>query len=103
MNSQEFLATQLTQAFQQASRKGDLPAQVRLARGTVTALILEGGIDADLVAPINRLAGGPFDPTRSTPAGDLWSNDTAHLDAAVAIGIAIGQLVHPDVFKKGGA
>jgi len=39
----------------------------------------------------------------TTPAEALWSNYTAHLHAAVAIGIAIGQLVHPDVFKKGGA
>jgi hypothetical protein len=34
---------------------------------------------------------------------DSWVDYCTHLSAAFALGIAIGQLVSPDVFKTGGA
>jgi hypothetical protein len=36
-------------------------------------------------------------------AGEDWDGQCHHLKAAYALGIAIGQLVHPDVFTVGGA
>jgi hypothetical protein len=103
-NSQKFLANKTTQAFLKAERACDLATQVRLAREVVRKLIMVGGIDTTRLGPIDALVGRPFNALPVTDGSGLeWQDYSQHIAAAIAIGIAIGQLVHPDVFKKGGA
>jgi hypothetical protein len=89
--------------FVAASQAADLPAQLRLARETARQLVLNGVVDGENVLnAINELAGGGFEANLTTPGGDVWSDFCRHVDAAFALGIVVGQLVHPDVFKNGG-
>ena len=59
------------------------------------------GLSDDPCDLAERLAGGGFLREPNNAVG--WDTFCAHLRAALAMGIAIGQLVHPDVFKTGGA
>jgi hypothetical protein len=95
--------------FIAASAAGDLLAQIRLARPAALDLILNGGIDGDRthLEVIDELVGGRLkEPTytmESAAHTDMWVDYCHHINAAFAIGIVIGQLVHPDVFKTGGS
>jgi hypothetical protein len=88
-----------TDLFIAASNTSDLAAQIRIARTEALDQVQGEGLRADFIDRIDRLAG------RFKPGGgpDGWSKYCRHLDAAFALGIAIGQLVHPDAFSKPGS
>jgi hypothetical protein len=86
------------QAFLKACTMGDLRAQVQIARAEARELIWVHGIDEDQLETIAQLAGEHL----SAIGQDGWFDYCAHLSAAFALGIAIGQLVSPDLFKSGG-
>jgi hypothetical protein len=88
-------------AFVAACEAGDLLAQVRIAKKKALFLIMEDGIDQDKVDVIDALVGEPF--VRGGADTQTWKSYCYHIDAALALGIAIGQLVHRDVFSTGGA
>lgn len=91
--------TNTQRAFIAINKKGDLPAAVQLARTVVTTDLLNGLID-DPCDLAERLAGSRLREPNNAVG---WDTFCAQLRAALAMGIAIGQLVHPDVFKtKGG-
>ena len=100
----------LQQAFLAASTEGDLVEQVRLARPKARELVWACGIAEDNIESIGHLAGDfcpeVDDSTRARAhdpvANAEWEAYCHHLNAAFALGIAIGQLVSPDVFKSGG-
>jgi hypothetical protein len=85
------------QAFLAAYTKGDLVAQIKIARTAAHYVILAHGVDADNLDTFAELA-GPHTAIRE----EDWPDYCVHLSAAFAFGIAIGQLVHPDVFFKTG-
>lgn len=90
--------------FVAATNAADLDAQLRLARGPACRLILYGidGTIGALSEAIDELAGGTYKPKLpNREASDDWADYCLHLDAAFALGVVIGQLVHPDVFKTG--
>ena len=88
----------LHQQFLAASEHGDLPAQVQVAREAAVTLLNTSGLDqGEEFDQITALA-GDFKPAGGS---DAWDSYCQHLRAAYALGIAIGQLVHPDVFKAG--
>ncbi len=99
--------------FVAASAAADLCAQIRLARPAALDMILNGGIDGDRdhLEVIDELVGGRLKERTYTTesaahtdvATDVWVDYCHHINAAFAIGIVLGQLVHPDVFKTGGA
>lgn len=89
--------------FVAAATAADLEAQIRFARETARRLVLAGIDDGEnLVHAIDELAGGTFESNLTTPGGEVWTDYCHHLDAAFVLGIVVGQLVHPDLFKKGG-
>jgi hypothetical protein len=89
--------------FVAAANADDLPAQIRLARETARQLVLAGIDDPEaVITAINTLAGGGFEANLTTPGGEVWTDYSHHLDAAFALGIVVGQWLHPDVFKPGG-
>jgi hypothetical protein len=92
--------TKAQRAFIPINQKGDLPAAVTLARTVVSRELLSGAFEDDAPSLAQQLA-GPIarDAHREVP----WDAVCAQLLAALAMGIAIGQLVSPDVFKTGGA
>jgi hypothetical protein len=86
------------QAFLAATATGNLPAQIQLAREQARDLLMTSGLDAeDELTHVAALAG-----ECKRTAGEDWEGQCNHLKAAYALGIAIGQLVHPDVFRIGG-
>jgi len=93
--------TKAQRAFIPIQEKGDLPAAVTLARSVVTGALLSGNFDDD----VNGLAASLAGQVEPEPKHDdvVWSVFCEQLMAALAMGIAIGQLVHPDVFKTGRA
>jgi hypothetical protein len=92
-----------SQAFVAADDAGNLAARVQIARAVARALIARRGVDADPFEAVDELAGGPFEPELAATTGDMWTAYGHHISAAVALGIAIGQLIHPDLFKTVGA
>jgi hypothetical protein len=100
-------APRLQKAFMAASTKGDLAAQVRIARVSAREMIWLRGVDDENLHVMEELA-GPF-PDPGPPPGDArsravpWELYCHHINAAFALGIAVGQLVHPDVFTPGAA
>ena len=88
-------------AFARAHIAGDLPAAVELARHQAKREILSGGVEYDSMSFAETLAGElKRDPdSNSVP----WASFCRFVYAAYALGIVTGQLVHPDVFKSGGA
>jgi len=91
--------TKAQRAFMPINKSGDLPAAVTLARSVVTAALLSGDFDDDAPSHAARLAG----EIERNDTGVSWDTFFSHVLAALAMGIAIGQLVSPDVFKTGGA
>jgi hypothetical protein len=87
-------------AFRAASEKGDLRAQVRIAGEMARHMVVADGIEQERMDAFNKLAGGKFEHAASSV--EVWSSYCDHISAAYALGIAVGQLVHPDVFKTGG-
>jgi hypothetical protein len=92
--------TKAQRAFIAINKRGDLPAAVQLARGVLIGggLLNVGGDDPCAIAA--ELAGEVQE--RCTHGAVGWNVHCAHVMAAIAMGIAIGQLTHPDVFTKGG-
>jgi hypothetical protein len=86
------------QVFLEACTQGDLRVQVQIARAEARELIWIHGIDESQLEAITELAG----EHPSAIGQDSWPDYCAHLSAAFALGIAIGQLVSPDLFKPGG-
>jgi len=87
----------LQDRFRAASDAGNLAAMLALARGEALALIRAHGLATeDELERVNALAGD------FKPAGEDWFTYVRHVHAAYALGLAIGQLVHRDVFAHGG-
>lgn len=86
--------------FVAASDAGDVVRQVQIASAAARRMIVGEGLDLDL-HNLRTLAGVEF-PTK-LDAEHNWAAYCHHINAAFALGIAIGQLVHPDLFKPGGA
>lgn len=84
--------------FEKAYKAGDLRAMVQLARETLATQLFTGRVDDDPGTLINLLRG-----ERDREAGDPVVEQWADLFAALAMGIALGQLIHPDVFGIKGA
>jgi hypothetical protein len=104
LNSAERNAQRVVQARQRAflaaSSKGDLPAQIQIAREQAREMLMTSGLDDE--EELNHAAA--LAGVQSGAAGD-WESVCHHLKAVYALGIAIGQLVHPDMFtpnKKAG-
>jgi hypothetical protein len=93
-----------SKAFLSAVKSGRLDVQVQIARGTARYLIEEGGLRAvsERHDHVDELAGGPFDRERTDGDDETYTDYCHHIQAALALGIAIGQLVSPDVFKTHG-
>src|SRR4051812_11788023 len=85
------------QQFRRAADAGDLRAQVHVARAEAVDLLSVGGLHSEEEFRSVAALAGAF-PKHDI---DTWSDQCRHLKAAYALGIAIGQLVHPDVFKSG--
>jgi hypothetical protein len=92
--------TDYTQNFAKAAKVGDLNAAVRAARAALGANLFTGRVDDDPGSLIDLLL-GEDDRPRLTLSGDAWQQHCTQLYAAIAMGIAIGQLVHPDAFTMG--
>jgi hypothetical protein len=91
-------------AFERANKAGDLPAAVQLARQTLAKELFTGAVDDDAGTLINLLRGErERRAIQGAIPGDAWVEHCADVFAALAMGVALGQLVHPDVFKTGGA
>jgi hypothetical protein len=91
-------------AFLAADEEGDLAALVKIARRAMRDRIWAWSAIAEDIVPleaVQELAGEfPEDHRGGPVAWDLYGR---HVDAAFALGIALGQFVHPDVFTMGGA
>jgi hypothetical protein len=70
---------------------------VQVAREQARDLLMTSGLDAEEELDHAAALAGEW---KRTP-GEDWEGQCHHLKAAYALGIAIGQLVHPDVFKGG--
>lgn len=90
--------SKISEAFLAALKVGDLPAQVRIAQIPAQFHILSRGIDNEPFDAINDLVGEPFEPGDARSRA-WWGSYCDHLQAAFALGIAVGQLVHPNVFR----
>jgi hypothetical protein len=87
-------------AFLAAYTRGDLAGMVAIAREAARERIWVNGIDSDNLDLVADLAGSfPMDERTR----EAWNAYTRGVAAAFALGIGIGQLVHPDVFTMRGA
>lgn len=91
--------TTLKQQFTTAVKAGDLPAQVAVARTAARQLLMHDGLDTEEELQQVQALAGEFTKTDDLNA---WEAFCRQLKAAYALGVAIGQLVHPDVFRQGG-
>jgi hypothetical protein len=90
--------TPTQRAFIPIQKQADLPGAVQLARAVVIRELLTGGFEDDAASLASKLAGEYV----LTPNQEIrWDMVCAQLLGALAMGIALGQLVHPDVFKGG--
>jgi hypothetical protein len=96
-------ATAIQTAFAKANGVGDLPAAVQAARAAVKAELLTGNLDDDPSTLIELLRGDARHDRPAGLSGEAWAYHCTDLYAALAMGIALGQLLHPDVFATGGA
>jgi len=86
-------------AFGPINEQGDVVAGVALARRVLRADLLVNGADYDAPDLAQKLAG----PVQRGPDGTMeWEHVCKHLFAAMVAGIALGQLVHLDVFTHEG-
>jgi hypothetical protein len=92
-----------TTAFDRAYKIGDLAAMVSLARTAFASKMFTGTLEDDPGALVGLLLDEETETSPASLTGDAFDYHCRHLFAALAMGIAIGQLVHPDVFLKGGA
>jgi hypothetical protein len=95
--------TAQTTAFDRAYQAGDLAAMVALARTAFAAKMFTGALEDDPGSLVDMLLEEEEEqsPRPAGMSGDAWDYHCRNLFAALAMGIAIGQLVHPDVFAKG--
>jgi hypothetical protein len=87
--------------FKKANDAGDLSAAVQLARAVVIENIWTGRIEDDPGSLTALLLGDDY-PRPATIDRDGHEYVCAQTFAALAMGIALGQLLHSDVFTKGG-
>jgi hypothetical protein len=83
-------------AFRPIHERGDIVAGVQLARSGLRCDLLKRGVDYDAPELAAKLAG----PIRRSDTGMEWNSFCEQVYAAMVLGIALGQLVHPDVFTK---
>ena len=99
--SKKAIGSPRQQAFLAATKKGDLAAQVQIAREEAYALLNRSGLNSE--EELNHVTALAGDFTRqASDDADRWFDYLRHLQAAYALGIAIGQLVHADVFTPNG-
>ena len=87
-------------AFLRVRDQGDITDWVRAARPAARAIVREG-MDTDPLTLVARLAGDLERAPRSYAV--TFDSFATHVVAALSLCIAIGQMVHPDAFEKGGA
>lgn len=87
-------------AFAKAYKTGDLPAAVQAARVAFTEAFFSGALEDDPGGLAHLLTGDTDSPGIH---GDAFDYLCTQMYAALAMGIAMGQLVSPDVFAKGNA
>jgi hypothetical protein len=87
-------------AFAKAHKAGDLSTAVQLARTAVTTSVFRGDFEDEPSSLAELLRGDAKRPSPMT--GEAFEYHCAEMFAALAMGIAIGQLFSPDVFTKGG-
>ena len=88
-------------AFDRAHETGNLGAGVRIAREVFAAKMFSAQLEDEPSALVELLLGDRHRPQQMDT--ELWFWYCRQLFAALVMGIAIGQLVHPDVFLKDGA
>jgi hypothetical protein len=86
-------------AFEPINKKGDVVAGVALARQLLRADLLVNGAEYDAIELAQKLA-GPVE--RGSDGTMAWEHVCKQTFAAMVAGIALGQLVHPDVFTANG-
>jgi hypothetical protein len=91
--------TPTQRAFEPIEKKGDVIAGVAIARRLLRADLLVNGAEYDAPELAEKLAGPVVRGTDGTMA---WEDVCKQIFAAMVAGIALGQLVHPDVFTKNG-
>ena len=97
------MATKHTQsAFEKANRDGDLSAAVQLARVAFKTKMFTGVLEDDPGSLVELLLDDESERPPAALTGEVFDYHCRHLFAAMAMGIAIGQLLSPDVFAKGG-
>ena len=83
-----------------------LPSIVMPGRSSwlaLSAAMFTGALDDDAGTLIRMLRPDDDDVRPPAMSEDARDYHWRELFAAVAMGVALGQLVHPDVFAKGGA
>jgi hypothetical protein len=97
----------LQRQFATAYTEGHLVQQVQCVRATAIDAVLKTGLDGDtdVMEHLEQLAGpeslgGPPVARSESAAFEIHCR---YVTAAFALGVAVGQLVSPDVFAKGGA
>jgi hypothetical protein len=96
-------ATPLQRRFRAATAKPDIAEAVACARTELRTLLLQGGIDLDdRLSYVGALTG--IDHKQVAATQEAWDTYCQQMAAAFALGVAAGQLLHPDVFRvTGGA
>jgi hypothetical protein len=94
-------AQSIQQQFEATTETGDLRQQLQLAVPIAARVVWMHGLDSadHVLEGVQRLAG----PNAEFHNLGGWDDYCRHVAAAFALGIAIGQLVHPGVFQTGGA
>ena len=90
----------MSKAFHKARAAGDIRTAVQLARTATVDHVLSGAAELDDPGVVMEALTG----TDGVPFGLTVPTEQRHTDvyAAFVAGIALGQLLHPDVFKTGG-
>jgi hypothetical protein len=91
--------TKTATVFDQACEEGDLPAGVALARTALANNIFTLTLEDDPHSIAALLTDDAEDHGRPAGmTGDAWDYHGRHMFAALVMGIALGQMLHADVF-----
>jgi hypothetical protein len=99
---QQRLAKQ-RRAFLAAAAQGDLATLVQIARQAMRDRIWAWNAIAEDTVPLDLIADLVGAYPKDIDGSMTWEAYGNAATAAFALGIATGQLVHPDVFTMGGA
>jgi hypothetical protein len=88
--------SEIVNRFAIADHNDDIPAAVQVARDVVKQAFLRGELEADVPA-LARLLMGDVDH-QGVMTAEAWALSCQFMLAAFAMGVALGQLTHPDLF-----